>query len=162
MACDTGIHQARFALDAAPTGVCLDALGHDDLPWLRENVFRKSCALSSSCHMGNRPAGNLSLIPGRAYSSLVGVAADAVSGWVRVVPGDPEHSYLMVKLGAIDGPLGKEGGLMPLNNPLLCPEVIGAIRRWIVAGALEEPPDAGVPDAGPAAVDAMTDGGTAD
>lgn len=53
----------------------------------------------------------------------------------RVVPGDPQRSYLMVILGHVPGPLAPNVGTMPYNEPLLCAEKRQAIERWIAAGA---------------------------
>jgi hypothetical protein len=90
------------------------------------------------------------LTAANAYHNLVGVDEVTVPGWgQRVVPFDPDHSYLLVKLGAASGPIGDAGTTMPVNSPLLCPEKLGAIRRWIAAGAPENgaAPDAPLPDA---------------
>jgi hypothetical protein len=65
------------------------------------------------------------------------------------VPGDPDHSYLMVILGSIDGPIDPKTGTMPYNSSLLCQEERDAVKRWIEHGALAQPIDGGVPDAAP-------------
>jgi hypothetical protein len=104
-----------------------------------------SCAAVRACHQGARPAGSLNLTPLLAHGNLVNVAATSVPGWVRVVPGNPEASYLMVKLDAVDGPLGFRGTIMPPDGPV-CAGMIGAVRRWIEAGApgpIPSSPDAG-------------------
>lgn len=129
ISCDTTVHHGG---EGPISPDCLEADNRSDFTFVRDVVF-KSC-LFSSCH-GATPLGKLSLIQTRAYDQLVGVDAVKVSGWVRVVPFEPEQSYLMVKLGAVAGPLGDGGGTMPLNNPLLCEQKIDAVRRWIVAGA---------------------------
>ncbi|HKA86097.1 MAG TPA: hypothetical protein VKE22_00475 [Haliangiales bacterium] len=142
--CDTAIHFGGEGPDAAPSGKCVEAERHSDFPWIRDNVLKVSCSAFSACHQGTRPAGKLNLTPAQAYDQLVNVPAQE-PGWVRVVPGDPMHSYVMVKIGAAPGPLG-DGGLMPPNSVLLCAQKMDAIRRWIAAGA---PPDPSAPDGGP-------------
>jgi hypothetical protein len=138
--------------DAAPPDanpICLEAAEHDDLPWLQENVFTPSCSRFTACHQGRAlMAGELSLEEEDTFAQLVGVESSEFGkdGWVRVVPGDPENSYLMVALGQYPGPL-TEAGTMPYNSPLLCQEMRDAIERWIEGGALETPADP--PDAGP-------------
>ncbi len=150
--CDTAIHfTGEGGADAAISGKCLEAEAHSDFPWIRDNVLKVSCSAFSSCHQGTRPAGMLNLTPTRAYDQLVNVPAQE-PGWVRVVPGDPNHSYVLVKIGGAPGPLG-DGGLMPPNSVLLCQPKMDAIRRWIAAGA---PPGSPAADGGPS--DARPDG----
>jgi hypothetical protein len=119
-------------------------------------VFTPSCSRFSACHQGRAlMAGELSLeavdAPAQppdqyTFAELINVpsALFGKDGWIRVVPGDPENSYLMVALGQYPGPLS-EAGTMPYNSPLLCQEMRDAIERWIEGGALEVeiPPDAG-------------------
>jgi hypothetical protein len=85
-----------------------------------------------SCHNGNgaRTAG-LSLEQALSYESLVGVASSRKPGAVRVVPGDPNASYLMNKV------LGTDivGDRMPRNGPYLSAGQIRILRRWIELGA---------------------------
>ena len=62
------------------------------------------------CHtdQGRTPAAGLVLIEGRAYDSLVGRASTGKPRAVRVIPGDPDNSYLVKKLErASDRPLGQ-------------------------------------------------------
>jgi hypothetical protein len=141
--CDTGLRPGDGP-DAMPSASCLEAVGRADFEFVSDRIFRVSCAAFSSCHQGNRPAGGLNLTPTRAHGELVDVAAEAVSGWRRVVPGDPDRSYLLVKLGDLEGPLGEDGDLMPPNSALLCPEKRDAVRSWIAAGAPGPPPDGGL------------------
>ncbi len=143
-ACDTAVHRPD---DGPISASCREARDHADFEWVRDNVFAVSCAAFSACHRGSRPPADLSLAREVAHRELVGVPATGVDGWVRVVPGQPEVSYLMVKIGGIEGPLGDGGDYMPPNSPLLCDEKIDAVRRWIAAGAPGGGLDAGVPDA---------------
>ncbi len=127
--------------DANP--VCLEANDHDDLPWLQEHVFTPSCSRFSACHQGRAlMAGELSLEDGESHAEMVGIESALFPEFMRVVPGDPANSYLMIILGHYDGPIS-EAGTMPYNSPLLCQEMRDAIDRWIEGGALEIPPDAG-------------------
>ncbi len=137
LGCDTGIppFDPSKVVDAALPTRCSEAAAHSDFAWVRDNVFAISCGAFTSCHEGSGPAGGLDLTAALAYQNLVNVVSTSFPDWIRVVPGDPDHSYILVKLGGIPGPLG-DGGLMPLNNPLLCQPEIDAVRRWIAAGAL--------------------------
>ena len=74
----------------------------------------------------------MDLRPGAAHSSLVGVTSSANPGAIRVIPGDPENSYLIHKL---EGRPGIVGTPMPRGNALLSAGQILVIRRWIERGA---------------------------
>src|SRR4051812_20552918 len=55
----------------------------------------------TGCHVaiGRRPpSGGLNLVGDGAYANLVNAASADKRGAVRVIPGDPEHSYLIHKL----------------------------------------------------------------
>jgi len=86
-----------------------------------------------SCHNANgaRFTGNLSLISGVSYQSLVGVASTGKAGAIRVVAGNPDTSYLLNKV------LGQDivGDRMPRLGPYLSDGQIRIIRRWIELGA---------------------------
>ena len=112
---------------------CQAATLHSDLDWIQRKVFTASCL--TGCHSGANPSSNMDLSTGRAWMSLVNVPSNQFSGWTRVVPGDPKQSMLMVQLGGESGP--ELEGTMPWNQPMLCPEKIDAIRRWITAGAAQ-------------------------
>jgi hypothetical protein len=170
-ACDTSVHSIALGpLDASPA--CEEAKAHDDLAWIQDKIFTKSCSLSNACHKGSAiEAAGLSLEAGKSYDQLVGsdgkgVAAEsdvaklASPPWTRVVPSDPAHSYLMVAIdpkhnpspngptdpNGFEGPLDPKVGSMPVNNALLCTEKRDAIRRWIEQGAHDVANvDAGVP-----------------
>lgn len=89
----------------------------------------------TNCHnaVNARFAANLNLADGSAYAQLVNVASTNKAGAVRVVPGDPDASYLIQK---IEGAPGIVGQRMPRNNgPFLTPGQVLIIRRWIQQGA---------------------------
>jgi hypothetical protein len=51
------------------------------------------------CHSGVPIGGNLDLTPGIDYAgSMVGVPSCEYPKYLRVAPGDPEHSWIMIKL----------------------------------------------------------------
>lgn len=88
-----------------------------------------------SCHtnVGRNPAAGLNLTEGTAYNSLVNVPSTAKPGAIRVIPGDPENSYLIHKL---EGRSGIVGLRMPRNNgPFLTDGQMLVIKRWIAIGA---------------------------
>jgi hypothetical protein len=100
-------------------------------------IFDVSCALAS-CHTGAIPAENLDLSRGRARGELVGVPSRQMPDQDRIVPGDPDASYLVQKIE------GTSGTTMPLGCPgapqagavCLSGDQIAAIRTWISECAL--------------------------
>lgn len=123
------------AADAMPDPLCLEAEQHSDLAWLQDNIFTRSCAAFSSCHMGSAPsAGGLNLEEGMLEANVVNVASDLAPEMDIVEPGSPADSYMMVILGEFgtdDPRIDPDVGTMPLNNELLCAEKRAAIGRWI-------------------------------
>lgn len=87
----------------------------------------------TNCHnaVGSRFNG-LDLSPAVSYSNLVNVASRTKAGAVRVIPGDPENSYLIHKL---EGRSTIAGVRMPLGGPFLETGQIQVIERWIEIGA---------------------------
>ena len=97
-----------------------------------DSTGRAAC---TSCHNAQnaRFAGNLNLADGSAYGQVVNVLSSGKPGAVRVIPGDPENSYLIHK---IEGRPGIVGERMPrTNGPFLTPGQILIIRTWIQRGA---------------------------
>ena len=88
----------------------------------------------TQCHRaGAFVPGNLNLTAGVAYAALVGVPSALKPGAIRVIPGDPENSYLIHKL---DGRADIVGLRMPRNTgPFLTEGQMLVIRRWIALGA---------------------------
>lgn len=111
--------------------ICQQATQHADLAWIQSNIFSASCALSS-CHSSSGQAGGMILEAGMAHDSLVDKPSSQHSGWMRVMPDQPDMSYLLVAIGGAEGP---DKGTMPWAMPALCQEKVAAIRRWIAAGA---------------------------
>lgn len=102
---------------------------------IQRNVFNPSCS-SASCHGAPSFKGGLNLEAGAAYAGLVNVAADndaaRTRGLMRVTPGNPEASFLVVKLL---GPGAGEGERMPSRNAAVSPRALAAIQEWIARGA---------------------------
>lgn len=96
-----------------------------------DSAGRQAC---TNCHTdaGRNPVAGLNLRSGVAHASLVGVASSGKPGAVRVIPGDPENSYLIHKLEARAGIAGTP---MPRGNALLTEGQIRVIKRWIELGA---------------------------
>jgi len=83
--------------------------------------------------VGRTPSGGMVLLGGRAHEQLVGRASSGKPGAIRVIPGDPDNSYIIKKL---EGAPDIVGVRMPRGNgPFLTPGQILVIRRWIQLGA---------------------------
>lgn len=95
---------------------------------VQAEVFR-SCTFSS-CH-GSTPAGGLDLLPGESHKELVGVASSEKPELMRVVAGDPDASYLMMKMKGDPSIVSDE---MPPGAPLPA-DKIALVEDWIAAGA---------------------------
>jgi hypothetical protein len=103
-----------------------------DIFGANDTAGRAACV---SCHnaQGARFAGNLNLADATAYAQLVNVPSTGKAGAIRVIPGDPQNSYLVQK---IEGAPGIVGLRMPgTNGPFLTEGQILIIRAWIQQGA---------------------------
>lgn len=98
----------------------------------QDGTGRLAC---TQCHTANARnfVGGLALTEGLSYADLVGQPSRNKPGAIRVVPGDPENSYLMHKL---EGRSTIAGVRMPRSNgPFLTDGQMSIIRRWIQLGA---------------------------
>lgn len=102
---------------------------------IQGRIFTPLCA-TSACHSGNPPANApLSLDPGAAWSQLVGVPSAELPSMNLVEPGDPDRSYLVLKLRGTAGDAGGTATLMPLGGAPLDAEQEAAVEAWIADGA---------------------------
>lgn len=113
--------------DAPTTGSGGD--GSCDFATKVQPIFTASCA---SCHGGAAPQLGLDLGEGAAYAALVGVDSTSQPGTLRVAPGDPSASLLLLKVG----PTPPVGARMPLGGALSDAE-IATLEAWVAAGAPE-------------------------
>jgi hypothetical protein len=95
---------------------------------IQEIFNRRGCA-SGSCH-GSAQAAGLNLSSGSSYANLVNVAATQ-SAAARVIPGDADGSYLIVKVE------GRQtvGQRMPLGGSALDNIDLTNLKNWISQGA---------------------------
>ena len=107
---------------------------------IQRNIFsapdssgRVAC---TGCHtsVGRTPSSGLDLAGTNAHGQLVNVASIGKPGAVRVIPGDPENSYLIHKL---EGRQTIVGLRMPrgTTGPVLTDGQMRVIKRWIELGA---------------------------
>lgn len=128
------VNEIIAAVNAALNGCA--ALPTVTLAQIQQTIFTPLCA-TVGCHSGPSPTGSLSLEDGQSHGQLVGVAPivplAAQAGQLRVDPGHPENSFLLVKVSGTP-PLG-EGSPMPLTGAPLTATQIEMIRDWILEGA---------------------------
>lgn len=105
-------------------------------------LFDKHCV---GCHMGTGPQGNL-LLGGQVSSAMIVqnlVDAPSLFGgqFKRVVPGNPDQSWLYLKVSGTAASAGCTGamcnaGVMPPTGEVtLTPAELEVIRKWIADGA---------------------------
>jgi len=96
-------------------------------------IFNNNC----TCHLmgpsGSMFAPYLTLNPGTSISQLVDVASEQ-SALARVLPGDPQGSYLFRKLEGTHLEAGGSGDRMPQGTELSAAD-IELVRSWILGGA---------------------------
>lgn len=91
----------------------------------------------TNCHAGGSPLGGLNLQTAElAYANLVGANGEGVNAngnanFKRVLPGNPDESYIILKL---EGD-ARAGSQMPLNETPLTQTQIDMVRDWIANGA---------------------------
>lgn len=95
-------------------------------------LIESQCA---TCHLTGEEAGGMSLVGDVARDFLVGQPSQEAPAIMRVVAGDPDASYLVMKLEGTHLAHGGSGGQMPFGAPPLLPEQIAKVRQWIAAGA---------------------------
>ena len=95
---------------------------------IQEIFTRKGCT-ASSCH-GSAQSAGMSLTTANAYANLVNVMATQ-SSVARVIPGDANASYIVVKVE------GRQtvGGRMPLGGSPLDNIDLTNLKNWINQGA---------------------------
>jgi mono/diheme cytochrome c family protein len=95
-------------------------------------IFNSNCVV---CHQGTSAPGGISLEPAPAYSNLVNVKSQQ-GALQRVLPGQPDKSYLVAKLQGTQVQAGGSGAQMPYGSSPLTQSQIDLIKQWITQGAL--------------------------
>jgi hypothetical protein len=101
---------------------------------IQASIFTPRCAIEGGCHAGVDAQLGQDLSDGKTHASIVGVESQEIPGLLRVAPGDPDGSYLLMK---VSGDPRIAGERMPYGGPYLETGEIEAIRAWIEAGALD-------------------------
>lgn len=104
---------------------------------VQAQVFTPHCT-TQFCHTSQSMAGGMVLEDGASYAALVNVPAVNFAamnaGLVRVDPGNPDESFLIIKL---TNPTVEQGSKMPMGQPPLSEDLINLVRTWIAQGAPE-------------------------
>ncbi len=104
-----------------------------DFQSIQDNVFTPVCV---RCHSGAGAPQGLQLDAAHSYALLVGVPSNEEPSLLRVKPGFPDSSYIVLKL---EGSSGIVGAQMPFGGPPLPQSTIDVIRQWISDGAASGP-----------------------
>ena len=109
-------------------------VGAATLAQVQASIFTPRC---TSCHDGSQPPngilpGSMNLTAGASFASLVNVASLEQPAVRRVVPGNPDASYVIHKL---EGAASITGQRMPFGGPFLDAAAMAQVRSWIAAGA---------------------------
>lgn len=97
---------------------------------IQANVFSVNCAISG-CHGGGAVQQGLRLDAGFSAANLINVSSPRNAGLIRVVPRDPDRSFLIQKLEGTQ----TLGDRMPQFGPYLSQATIDVMRLWIQNGA---------------------------
>jgi len=114
----------------APTGL------QPTLASIQASIFTPRCA-TSGCHTGAGAQAQLHLDAGLSWNNLVSVQSSQSASLTRVIPMNPDGSFLIHKLEGM-GPGGAPivGGQMPDDGPpYLQSSQIQVIKEWILNGA---------------------------
>ena len=101
---------------------------------IQANVFTPNCA-KSGCHTGGGAPFGLNLDQGASWANLYMIASPQNMSLTRVIPMDPDGSFLIQKLEGT----ATVGGRMPADAPpfpFLQQSTVDVIRLWIQNGAL--------------------------
>lgn len=95
-----------------------------------QNLFQR--AGCEGCHPGVNPS--LNLLPGHSYAALINVRALEDPRYAYVVAGDPQKSFLYLKVAGF-GKAAQVGGRMPFLRQPLSRADVQLLAEWISQGA---------------------------
>ncbi len=114
---------------AEARGQDLSQLSEADLEARVTALFERSCA-RAGCHAGPIPQQGMELTREQFYASIVGEPSRERPDLLRVHPGQPDSSYLVMK---VRGAPGIQGVQMPLIGDPLTEEEIRTLEAWIAS-----------------------------
>lgn len=122
---DASIDEGGGLCLTCPSDVSIDAP-----PLVRvKDEIDQTCSSPDGCHGGG--AGGMGLSPNDPFGAMINVASSEIPSLKRVLPGDPEHSYVYLKVACEGGIVDK---CMPLSSGF-DPRVEQMFHDWIEAGA---------------------------
>ena len=122
--------------DGGSGGSDSGGLGTDQGWCAVQRILNTQCV---SCHGSASPLGGLDLLTD-PYNSLVGQTSPNFPSLTLVVPGDPDHSFLMAK---VEGTMSADQGTIMPPTAALSSTRLQALRDWITAGASSSCDDPG-------------------
>ena len=126
---------ADFEATVDPTGGLPDVeVANPSFATNIQPIFTKRCSIGG-CHSLASARGQLVLVAGHAYDSLVNKPSSLVPGEFRVVPGDAAASWLVAMIEEDDA-ARLDNARMPLGGQPLTRNQIATIVNWIENGAL--------------------------
>lgn len=114
-------------LPALALGQGLDQLSMEELEGRVADLFARSCSIAG-CHAGPTPQMGMDLSRERFFESVVGRPSQERPDLLRVHPGRPDSSYLIMKLEGAEGIVGMP---MPFTGEKLSPQEIDTIKAWV-------------------------------
>lgn len=129
-----GDDAGRDASQSSDAGPCAEGDFDSTFAGIQKVIFEGRGCTNDMCH-GTAKTGGLDLREGAAYESLLGTSQN--SPFKRVMPGEPDESFLYNKLRAATEPGSVEigGSPMPSGAEPLSAGHLEVVRRWIEAGA---------------------------
>lgn len=120
---DTGMSDVADVADTAdvPTGPTLEAL--------HASVIAPTCG-GLACHLDGQSFGGLDLDLDDGLLDRL-LAPSSVEGFDIVAPGDPDSSYMYLKLTGEYLSVGGTGSLMPLGTSGLSEAELDEVAEWI-------------------------------
>ena len=106
-----------------------DVDGGANIETIQATIFNTGCAVSN-CHLGQGAQQGMDLSEGQAEANLIGVDSRQLPAFKRVDPGNPDDSYLVMKL---EGDPRIVGQRMPAGRAALPDEQIDLVREWIAS-----------------------------
>ncbi len=122
--------------DSTPTDDDDDDASATPLEPTWDNVF-DLLSFRCGCHDAEQREGGMYDLTdaATAWSVIVDVPSEALPSMDRIEPGDPEASYLLLKVQDRHRSVGGDGARMPPTGFALTPTRIALIRDWIEDGA---------------------------
>lgn len=101
--------------------------GNKELEGKVKVIFKENCT-TAGCHVGTTPMMGLKLTGDEFYARTINQPSTEKPQLVRIKPGEPDSSYLVMKILGTPGIIGSR---MPFGRNPLTDEEIATIVRWV-------------------------------